>query len=186
MSTADSSNMFHGNPNPSLFDHLVNRLRMPLKRNWRTRGGASHHRARLGPESGLDAFLRQAEGSDRVDVRVREAAADHAFEAENHARKGPSPSGIGEDRHTGVQGDHPQTLSGYLWNGEIQGIRLLHPGWQKGRSGSLGGETPPMRGASPDEPVWPHLCAGILGMDSGSAEMTRRETPTLQPMPVCP
>ncbi len=50
-----------GNPNPSLFDELVNRLQTWVKRNWRVEDVRVIKGYGLGPETGLEPFLRQAE-----------------------------------------------------------------------------------------------------------------------------
>jgi len=50
-----------GNPDPSLFDDLVDRLQMWVKRNWRLEEVRAIKGYGLGPESNLEPFLRQAE-----------------------------------------------------------------------------------------------------------------------------
>ncbi len=54
-----------GNPNPSAFDDLVNRLQAWVKRNWRIEEVRTITGFGLGPESGLSPFLRQAEDAAR-------------------------------------------------------------------------------------------------------------------------
>ena len=50
-----------GNPDPSLFDDLVNRLETWMKRNWRAEEVRVIKGYGLGPESNLEPFLTQAE-----------------------------------------------------------------------------------------------------------------------------
>jgi hypothetical protein len=50
-----------GNPNPSLFDDLVNRLQTWVKRNWRAEEAHVIKGYGLGPNAALEPFLKQAE-----------------------------------------------------------------------------------------------------------------------------